>query len=96
MGSFDHEITNPTKKRVEKIIGKSVEGNHLKETSMTTLTFLKWGRVTCPFMWTLKCGGLFSRGPSLDHHGATPMTTWVTSLSVGLGLTFDLINSRAA
>jgi hypothetical protein len=42
MGSFDQKVVNPTK-RVEKEVGKSIKGDHLGETSMRTLTFLKWG-----------------------------------------------------
>jgi hypothetical protein len=43
MGSFDREVAIPTK-RVEKKVGESIKGDHLGETSMRTLTFLKWGK----------------------------------------------------
>jgi len=43
-----------------------------------------------PSRWTLKWEDFLSWGPSLDHHGATPMAAWVMSLSVGLGLTIGL------
>jgi hypothetical protein len=67
-----------------------------KETSTKLLTFLKWGRVTCLSRETFKCGGLLSEDSSLEHYEAAPMVAWVTSLSVGLGSTFDLVDSRAA
>jgi hypothetical protein len=56
MGSFDQEITNPTK-GVQKKVGENIKGEHFKEISMRTLTSLKWGRMTCPFRRTFKCGG---------------------------------------
>jgi hypothetical protein len=49
MGFFDWEVTNLTKKGVERKIGKNIEGDHLKETSMRTLTSLNWGRMTCHY-----------------------------------------------
>jgi hypothetical protein len=49
MGFFDPKIINPTKKGVKRKIGEITEGNHPEETSMRTLTSLKWGRVTCLF-----------------------------------------------
>ncbi len=60
----------------------------------TRLYIVHEGWVTCPSRWTVKCGGSPSQGPSLDRYGATPMTTWITSLNVGLGSTFNLIDSR--
>jgi hypothetical protein len=73
MGSFDQEVANITK-GVKKEVGEIIEGEHLGETSMRTLTCLKWGRVTCPYKQNLKCVGSSSQGPSLDHHGAAPTT----------------------
>jgi hypothetical protein len=51
---------------------------------------LQKGEVTCPSRQTLKCGGSPSWRPSLDHHRVDPLAAWVTSLSVGLSLTFGL------
>ncbi len=45
------------------------------------------GTLIWPYRQTLKCVGLPSQGPSLDHHGAALVAAWVTSISVGLGLT---------
>jgi hypothetical protein len=73
MGSFDQEVTNLTK-GVEKEVGEIIEGEHIGETSMRTLTCLKWGRVTCPSMQNLKCVGSLGQGPSLDHHGVALTT----------------------
>jgi hypothetical protein len=56
MGSFDREVANPTK-GVERKVGENIKSKHLRKTSMKTLTFLKWGKMTCPSRWTLKCGG---------------------------------------
>lgn len=57
MGFFDWEVTNLTKKGVEKKIGKSIEGDHLEKTSMSTSTSLNWERMTChyddPQVWGL-------------------------------------------
>jgi len=71
MGSFDQEVANLTK-GVEKKVGEIIEGKHFRETSMRTLTCLKWGRMTCPSKQNLKCVGSSSQGPSLDHHGVAP------------------------
>jgi hypothetical protein len=49
--------------------------------------------VTCLSRQTLKCGDLPSWGPSPGHHGVALAVAWVTRLSVGLGLTPDLIDS---
>lgn len=43
-----------------------------------------------PLRWTFKWKDFLSRGPSLDHHGATPTVAWVMSLSVRLGSTIGL------
>jgi hypothetical protein len=50
----------------------------------TRLYIVHEGWVTYPTRRTIKCGGSPTQGPSPDHCGATPMTAWVTSLSVGL------------
>jgi hypothetical protein len=93
MGFFNLEVINPTK-GVEIKVGESAKGGHLAKTSTYTLTSLKWGRVTCFFRWTFKCGGSPSWGPSSDHHGVALAVTWVMNLSVRLGLACSLTNSR--
>jgi hypothetical protein len=60
----------------------------------TRLYIVHEGWVTCPSRWTVKCGGSPSQGPNPDSYGATPTTASVTSLNVGLGSTFNLIDSR--
>jgi hypothetical protein len=50
--------------------------------------------MTHPSRYTLKCGGLSNWDPSLDHHGAALVATWVMSINVGLGLTHGLTCSR--
>ncbi len=94
MGFFDWEITNPTKK-VETKVGENSKGGHPLETSTKMLTPLKWGKVTCPFNWTLKCGGLPSWGPSQDHCGVALAMTWVMSFKCWFGFNswFDILTS---
>jgi len=92
MGSIDQEIVNP-KGSKEKEKGKNAKGGNFKKMSTRMLTSPKLGRVTCPSKWTLMWG-LVYQDPSLDHCKVTLVVTWVTSLNIGLGLTFGLTCSQ--
>lgn len=56
----------------------------------------KVGENDMPSRWALECGGSPSRGPSLDHRKVALVATWVTNLSVKLGLTPNLTYSQVA
>jgi hypothetical protein len=87
MGSFDRKVAT-----IIREIGGNAERSHPEIIATRTLTSLKWGRMTCSSTRAFKDS--LSRSPSLNHYGAAPMATWVTSLSVVLGLTPSLIDSR--
>jgi hypothetical protein len=78
MGSLDQEVANPRtgqERRWRKCLRRSPQRNVNRDVDIS-----KVGENDMPSRWTLKCGGLPSWGPSLNHHGAAPM--------VGLGYEF--------